>query len=58
METPYLKLAKKKSCFSLYLLSFFFYKIREQEGRTSPGWGWGWYQWEGRGEVAGKGVGR
>jgi hypothetical protein len=24
---------------------FFFYKIREQEGRTSPVWG-GWYQWK------------
>jgi hypothetical protein len=31
----YLKLAKK-SCFSFYLLCFFFYKIREQEGGT--GW--------------------
>jgi hypothetical protein len=24
------------SCFSFYLFSFFFYKIREQEGRTGP----------------------
>jgi hypothetical protein len=24
---------------------FFFYKIREQEGRTGPAWK-GWYQWE------------
>jgi hypothetical protein len=33
------------SCLSFYLLSFFFYKIREQEGRTGPAGGW--YQWEG-----------
>jgi hypothetical protein len=25
---------RKMSCFSFYLLYFFFYKIREQEGRT------------------------
>jgi hypothetical protein len=26
-------------------LFYFFYKIREQEGRTGPVWE-GWYQWE------------
>jgi hypothetical protein len=31
----YLKQAEM-SCFSLYLLSFFSYKIKEQEGRTGP----------------------
>jgi hypothetical protein len=37
----------------IYLL-FFFYKIREQEGRIGPPQGrGGWYQWEG--EVVGKG---
>jgi hypothetical protein len=42
----YLKQAKMP-CFSFYLFSFFFYKIREQqEGRTSPAgrggrWCWG-----------------
>jgi hypothetical protein len=34
----YLKLAKTP-CFSYYLLWFFFYKIREQEGRTGSAWG-------------------
>jgi hypothetical protein len=29
--------------------SFFFYKIKEQEGRTSPTWE-DWYQWEGGGD--------
>jgi hypothetical protein len=42
----YLTLAKT-SCFSFYLLCFFFYKIREQEGRT--GLGEGWHSWKGRG---------
>jgi hypothetical protein len=46
---PYLKLAKR-SCFSFYLLSFFFCKIGKQEGETGTvGWGWGWHQWEERG---------
>jgi hypothetical protein len=36
----YLKLAKM-SCFSYYLLCFFFYKIREKEGRTSSAQRWG-----------------
>jgi hypothetical protein len=36
----YLKLAKT-SCFSFYLLCFFFYKIREQEGGTSSALRWG-----------------
>jgi hypothetical protein len=31
----YLKQAKM-SCFSFYLFSFFFFKIREQEGRIGP----------------------
>jgi hypothetical protein len=26
------------SCFSFYLLCFFFYKIGEQEGRTGSSW--------------------
>jgi hypothetical protein len=30
------------------MLSYFFYKIREQEGRTDP-ISWGWYQLEGEG---------
>jgi hypothetical protein len=34
------------SCFSFYLFSFFFYKIREQEGRTHPPRGKSWHQWE------------
>jgi hypothetical protein len=37
----------KMSCFSFYLFSFFFYKIREQESRTGPVQGGGWHQWEG-----------
>jgi hypothetical protein len=41
----YLKLAKHH----VSLLHFFFYKIREQEGRQVSAWGWG--------EVAGKGAG-
>jgi hypothetical protein len=36
--------------------SFFFYKIREQEGRTGPGQGRGLVPL-GRGEVAGKEIG-
>jgi hypothetical protein len=36
---PYLKLAKMP-CFSYYLLCFFLYKIREQEGRTGSAWRW------------------
>jgi hypothetical protein len=44
----YLKLAKTP-CFSYYLLCFFFYKIGEQEGRTSSAWG---ADTSGRGEVA------
>jgi hypothetical protein len=41
----YLKQAK------MSFFSFFFYKIREQEGKqVLPGGGRGdWYQWEGRG---------
>jgi hypothetical protein len=34
---------------------FFFYRIKEQEGRTGPVWGV-WYQWEG-GEYGDMGVG-
>jgi hypothetical protein len=45
----YLKLAKM-SCFPFYLLCFFLYKIREQEGGTGSAW-WG------EREVAGKQVG-
>jgi hypothetical protein len=30
-----------------FFFSFFFYKIREQEGRTVLAWGI-WYQWEGK----------
>jgi hypothetical protein len=41
----YLKQAKM-SCFSLYLVSFFSYKIGEQEGITSPAKGESWHQWE------------
>jgi hypothetical protein len=38
----YLKLVKM-SCFTFYLLCFFFYKVREQEGGTdSMGWRWYW----------------
>jgi hypothetical protein len=47
----YLRLAKT-SCFSFYRLSFFFFKIGEQEGGTGFGGGTA-----GRGKVAGK-VGR
>jgi hypothetical protein len=36
------------------MLFFFFYKIREQEGRRDPALG-SWYQWEG--EDIRKGVG-
>jgi hypothetical protein len=43
----YFKLAKI-SCFSFYLLSFFFYKIGIQEGRIGSGVG-GLAQWEGVG---------
>jgi hypothetical protein len=58
----YFELAKPP-CFSYYLLCFFFYKIREQEGGTgsAPGGGDGvGVDTSGRGgngEVAGKGVG-
>jgi hypothetical protein len=34
---PYLKLPKTL-CLSYYLLCFFFYKIREQEGGTGSAW--------------------
>jgi hypothetical protein len=44
----YLKLAKTP-CFSFYLLCIFFYKIREQEGRT------GFYQESGRLALVGRG---
>jgi hypothetical protein len=40
----YLKLATMP-CFYYYLLCFFFYKIKEQEGRTGSAQGlrrWGW----------------
>jgi hypothetical protein len=48
----YLKLSKT-SYFFFYLLCFFFYKVGEQEGRTSPAQGrGGWHQWEG--EMEGK----
>jgi hypothetical protein len=50
----YFKLAKK-SCFSFYLLSCFFYKIKEQEGGTGSGKdGWGVVTSR-RGKVLGKG---
>jgi hypothetical protein len=48
-----LKLAKTP-CFS-YLLCFFFYKIREQEGGTGSIWRWGGEGLLGVGKVAGKG---
>jgi hypothetical protein len=35
--------------FSVYLLCFFFYKIREEEGRTGAVGSGSWYQWEGGG---------
>jgi hypothetical protein len=39
------------SCFSFYLFSFLSYKIREQEGGTSPAQdGEGSHQWQGRGD--------
>jgi hypothetical protein len=41
----------KMSCFLFYLLSFLFYKIGEQEGRTSPSQG------EGLRPVEGGGIG-
>jgi hypothetical protein len=48
------------SCFLFYLLCFFFYKIREQEGRTGFSWGlfrvWG-VGIVGKREMAGKEVG-
>jgi hypothetical protein len=44
----YLKQAKM-SCFSFYLLSFFFYKTRELESGTCAAQGQGWHQWEERG---------
>jgi hypothetical protein len=49
----YLKLAKMP-CFSYYLLCFFFYKIREQEDRSSSAQGvcWG-VGTSGRGERGG-----
>jgi hypothetical protein len=50
----FLKLARR-SCFPFYLLCFFFYKIREQEGRTGSAWGVG--DTGGTVEVVGKGVG-
>jgi hypothetical protein len=31
----------KMSCFSFYLFSLFFYKIREQKGGTGPALCWG-----------------
>jgi hypothetical protein len=38
------------SCFSFYLLCFFFYKIGEQEGRTGSDQGSeGWHRWDGGG---------
>jgi hypothetical protein len=54
----YLKLAKT-SCFSSYLLCFFFYEIGEQEGRTGSAGKvrGGVIGTSRRGEVAGKGVG-
>jgi hypothetical protein len=38
----------------LFILSFFFYKIREQDGRTVWGWVFGTGE---RGEVVGKAIG-
>jgi hypothetical protein len=53
----YLKLAKM-SCFSFYLLCFFLYKIREQEGGTGSTWGGGLGGGTGGMEdVVGKGAG-
>jgi hypothetical protein len=34
-------------CFCNYVLCFFFYKIREQEGGTGSTLGEGWHQWKG-----------
>jgi hypothetical protein len=42
--------------FFVYLFSFFSYKIREQEGRTSPVSGEGWQKWK-EGGVGKKEVG-
>jgi hypothetical protein len=39
--TPSTSISNKQKC-----LSFFFYKIREQEGRTCPVGEESWYQWE------------
>jgi hypothetical protein len=39
--------SKKSHLFLFYLLSFFFHKIGEQEGRTSPARETGWHQKEG-----------
>jgi hypothetical protein len=50
----YLKLAKTL-CFSLYLLCFFFYKIREQQEETGSAQEGG-VSTSGRREEAGKGV--
>jgi hypothetical protein len=49
----YLKLAKT-SCFSYYIICFFFYKIGAQEGRTGSAQEVGGWHW-GREEVTGKG---
>jgi hypothetical protein len=46
----------KMSCFSFYLFSFVFYRIREQEGRTHYAQGLVGGT-SGRGKVVGKGVG-
>jgi hypothetical protein len=40
------KLKCQVCLFVCFLFSFFFYKIREQEGGTSPDQGGGWHQWE------------
>jgi hypothetical protein len=40
------------SCFSYYLLCFFFYKTGEQEGRTGSAWRWGEGGIERRGKMA------
>jgi hypothetical protein len=48
----YLYFKIEKNVMFFFHLSFVFYQIEEQEGRTDVGWR-GWHQWEG--EVAGNG---
>jgi hypothetical protein len=55
VSSLYLK-QSKMSYFSFYCFSSYFYKIREQEGRTGTAQRRGWYQWGFR-KWPGKGVG-